>query len=382
MKIGILTHPLGLNYGGLFQAYALQYVLTKMGYDVTTINRKSAEHYKSFMHHVLSYGKRLLLYYIKGQRISPLWNPIVSKKEFQIITQNMMAFVAKNMKTTPIVDACKLADLDQQYLFDIYIVGSDQVWNEAYCPNSFLDFVKRPGVKKLFYAASCGKTSFAINPKLTKECATLAQQFQAISVREKSLCKLSADHFGKEAIWVLDPTMLLRKEEYLKLIEPQTSEQQPIIFSYILDKDSLKSAVLEATKTHMGLEVVNGNIDSYYVKDGRSCPEDYILPAPEDWFCHLNQSAFVVTDSFHGMVFSIIFNKQFAVVANPQRGIERFTSLLEALGIPNRLVTSIAQLNTILNTKIDYDAVNSRVDIMRQQSLDFLTSNLAIFTKR
>ena len=175
MKIGILTHPLKTNYGGLLQAFALQKVLMDMGYDVLTIDRHAKGGYKSFPHHCVNYVKRLKEYFWDKKEVSIRWNHLVSDGEYREISRHTQSFVDRNIRTTRKVYNNELKDIDKEYLFDAYVVGSDQVWLPSYCPGSFLDFVDRDNVVKLFYAASCGKQSFAVDERLKEECKKLAR---------------------------------------------------------------------------------------------------------------------------------------------------------------------------------------------------------------
>ncbi len=375
MKIGILTHPLETNYGGLLQAYALQHVLRKLGHDAITIDRHNSRKYNNYFHHLLGFLKRCYTHYLKGENCTTAWDPFLSDEEVSIISAKMRSFVDKNICTTRRIFSSELSLIEDEYMFDAYVVGSDQVWLPNYCPNSFLDFVSRNDVIRITYAASCGKVSFANNPKLANECSELAKKFKAISVREEVLLDLCRDCLSVDAVHVLDPTLLLHKEDYLALIDNQDNKED-LIFAYILDHSPCKTELIYKTSLLTGKPVKYGNVEHYYTKGSEFRLEDCIFPSVEDWLYGLSRAEFVITDSFHGTALSLVFNKQFAVTANNKRGIDRFKSLFTQLGITDRFVASTADMESLLKTPIDYTTVNQKLNILRKDSISFLTNNL------
>lgn len=375
MKIGILTHPLETNYGGNLQAFALQKVLRDMGYEAITIDRHNKEQYSSIFRHILSFAKRVLRHYIFHENVSVNWNPFISEEEYKYISRNTQQFINKNILLTRKVLSSELNDIDEEYAFDAYVVGSDQVWLPGYCPNSFLDFVNRPGVTKLFYAASTGARNFTEDALLLSKCRELVKDFKAVSVREQSLVKLSKDFLNVDAKCVLDPTMLLRKEDYIALCDANNCSKR-FLFTYILDSSPDKKEVIGKIAEKESLQIVNGNVEQYYVKTSKLNMDACVFPSVESWIEGYNNADFIVTDSFHGTVFCLLFNKPFITIGNPQRGIERFKSLLQMFGLENRLVTSVEEALTIYSKEVDFTYANSILEKYRQESLDFLRTNL------
>ncbi len=374
MKIGILTHPLETNYGGLLQAFALQKVLRDMGHEVLTIDRHNKEGYPNFFIHSLSYVKRLIERHIKGKEVSTCWNPFIDERTLSILAKNTQAFVNRNIRLTRRVWSSELYLIDKEYNFDAYVVGSDQVWLPSYCPSSFLDFVNRDGVIKIFYAASCGKTSFADNETLCRRCMELAQSFSGISVREENLLKLSKERLNIDAEWVLDPTLLLTPKDYLDTITKEECNSD--IFAYILDMNDEKASLIDNIKIFNQKEVYYANIKKYYAKGVSVNIDQYIFPSVDSWLNHLNSSSFIITDSFHGTVMAILFNKPFVTICNNKRGADRLKSLLRMFGIEDRLVDSKSDLKNVLTSTIDYNNVNEVINKERIQSLAFLENHL------
>lgn len=370
MKIGILTLPQETNYGGILQAFALQRILRSMGHDAMTIDRHKRKEYPSLKVHIAGYCKRLFQHYLqRKENVSVKWDPFISVQDYKAVSEKTQAFIKRNIKMTRWVYTDQLAEIDCEYQFDAYVVGSDQVWLDYYCPSSFLDFVKRPGVKKLFYAASCGKQSFFNNSAKVALCRELVKSFCGVSVREESLLRPCKEKLGVDALWVLDPTMLLDRSVYLEATECNV-DSKPVVFSYILDQNLEKDALVNAVAAHKNLPVVNGN--------RKNSVKNAVFPSVDDWLQNINRSEFVVTDSFHGTVFAILFNKPFVTIGNVGRGLARFESLLGRLGLLDRLVEDI-QSDVILklsDKQIDFSKVNGIIDDERANSLDFLINSL------
>ena len=181
---------------------------------------------------------------------------------------------------------------------------------------------------------------------------------------------LCREHFGVEALHVLDPTMLLDKEDYIRLIEAAgTPKSKGTLLNYILDETSEKRALIERIAKEKGL--VPFRVNSR-VEDRTAPIEERIQPPVEKWLRGFYDAEFVVTDSFHACVFSILFGKPFVVVGNKERGIARFESLLKMFGLEDRLVCNIDDYNHVGEMKYD----EGRLQEKREQSRKFLLNHL------
>lgn len=377
MKIGILTLPQKTNYGGLLQAFALQKVLRDMGHEVVTINRYMKLKKRPFIVQLISYLKRLASRFIFRKEVTTAWNPSMPQEVYTIISRKTQSFQLRNTKMTRVVFPEQLGALDEEYQFNAYVVGSDQVWLEKYCPNSFLDFVRRTNVKKVAYAASAGKQSVFDYPEKVALCKPLANGFDAISVREDYLVGKCKEQFGIDAKWVLDPTMLLSPSDYLDVVE-EDDNKTPIVFSYILDKNRQTESITDIVAKELNLPVVQGNVELEYKKIKNIDLEKCTFPSVDSWINGINRAKFVITDSFHGTVFAILFNKQFVSIANNGRGYERFRSLLSMFHLENRLILSFddKRVNELMTSFVDYSEVNSILFKYRSDSLLFLKDSL------
>ena len=375
MRIGILTLPIETNYGGILQAFALQKVLRDMGHEVLTIDRHNPKRYRSLLHNFLSFGKRLKEHYVQGFDVPTTWNGFISDEAYNYISQKTQQFVKRNIRLTRWCESSDLLKIEEYYAFDAYVVGSDQIWLPNYCPDSFLPFVKREGVKKITYAASCGMRSWLDIPALIEPCKALADSFQCLSAREAFIAERATKVLGRTVEHVFDPTMLLEPKDYIAATEEMATPDS-FVFTYILDASPFKTQLAEIVAQMLNLKLQCGNVSKYYTK--RALSPSHIFPSVDSWLHGYNQAKFVITDSFHGTVFAIVFNKPFAVIGNKRRGYGRFVSLLKMFGLEERLVTSKEELLMAVNKPIDFDKVNKLLKRGREHSLGILCSGLNI----
>jgi len=378
MKIGILTQPLTTNYGGLLQAFALQMTLKRMGHEVWTIDRQ--EKRTSLLVRILSIVKRLICRILFHEKIVVRALPL--KNEQNIIVQHTNRFINENISTTERIDSLRKLYFLNKYQFDVYVVGSDQVWRPNYSPcltNYFLDFLdEKDEVKRIAYAASFGEDNWTFSHEQTAYCKLLTDRFNAISVREDSAIELCKENFEVTAEHVLDPTMLLAKEDYIELVERDyILENKGNLMTYILDKSSEKGKVVQKVAKELNLVSFTVFPKNTFEEVGNKHVDDCIFPPVTEWIRGFMDAKYIVTDSFHGTVFSIIFNKPFILIGNVERGMSRFTSLLKLFGLEDRLILSLNELTLEkINNPIDFSQVNRIWDQERLHSLDFLNKAL------
>lgn len=380
MKIGILTQPLHNNYGGLLQNYALQTVLKSMGHEAWTINRIFPE--EPLYREYASFVKRGIKKALRMKNPDRLW---LSRKERRFISANTAAFVKKNINITANIESThQLIKTHQRNAFDAYIVGSDQVWRADYSPcitNYFLDFAENDKkIQKIAYAASFGNDIWGLNKKETEICARLIKEFRAVSVREKSGVELCEKYLNVKAKSVLDPTMLLSKEDYVDLVnKSKTSSSNGNLFVYILDKNAGKQKIVSSLADETSLKPfeIMPSVSPLELRKGDDM-EYCVFPPVEQWLRSFMDAEFIVTDSFHGTVFSIIFEKPFVVLANKERGLDRFLTLLQLFGLEDRIVldTKNIDLMSSCDKKIDYSNLRVVLENNKTKSFDFLKTNL------
>lgn len=378
MKIGIITLPFNSNYGGLLQAFALQTVLKQMGHEVWSVNRRNR--IMPFRIKVLSSTNRLIKSILKGKLgVIRSW---ATAEEELVIDQHTNRFLSENIRTTDFLKSEKDFEKLVRYNFEAYVVGSDQVWRPKYSPrlaNHFLGFIDRTANhKRLSYAASFGVDNWEYTPEQTEECKKLLEKFDAVSVREDSAVKLCKENFGIEATQVLDPTLLLPKEEYIRLVEKdKMPECNGTLLTYVLDKSPDKQEFIKKIISETGLNEVSIMPKSLFRDAGRKKINDCIYPPVTAWLRGFMDAKYVVTDSFHGMAFAIIFNKQFLALGNTKRGMTRFTSLVKLLGLEDRIILSAdSNLTKRLYVPIDFERVNEILKMKQLEAFKFLSDSL------
>ncbi len=381
MKIAILTQPLGHNYGGLLQAYALQTMLKRLGHDPLVLDRKHSQ--PSCLRKYLSPVKSCALKYAMGKKDIEVLPFRPSTEQMDAISKETSKFVRQHIKkTAKIYSTSELKREAIKQNFDAYIVGSDQVWRQEYSPcitNYFLDFIDGvPATKRIAYAASFGVDFWHFKPQTMRECKRLAQQFNAISVREDSGVDLCRQHLGVQAVHVLDPTLLLDPDDYRALVlENNEPESAGDLMTYILDPCSEKTALIQQISSALGLRPFSVMPDIKLTRDTQNRIEQCVFPPVTQWLRGHMDARFVIADSFHGCVFAILFNIPFIVIGNKKRGLARFVSLLQQFDLNNRLIGSSTELtDELIHQKIDWDLVNQNRSILKNFSINFLRINL------
>ena len=240
MKIGILTLPLHINYGGIMQVYALQTRLERMGHDVIVFQKDVHPNYSlPFWKYPLAYGKRMLKKILVDKR-EPLNKEKINKREFPIIQQHLNTFINGHIHTVMYENVANI----NLSTIDCIVVGSDQIWRPIHVKNllktriqdAYLSFTKDWDGLRVAYATSFGVENWEYTKKETEDCRKLVRLFNAVSVRELSAVGLCYKHLGINAVQVLDPTLLLKEDDYRYLIEKENdSSQKETLFSYILD---------------------------------------------------------------------------------------------------------------------------------------------------
>lgn len=330
MKIGIVTLSLGFNYGGLLQAFALSYVLKQMGHQPTIL--ATPRRYKDDVT-----LRRQITRFIRkcfGKQVSPLYFEELYKRE-SLINQHTWLFADKYIPRREILSFSEIRKND----YDAFVVGSDQVWRPKYfkpdyettIENAYLNFAKGWNVKRIAYAASLGTDVWEYSVEETSNCKTLIKLFDAVSVREHSAVNILKEKLDANAQWVVDPTMLLTKDEYVDIfhlndVAPSKGE----LMTYILDETIETEQVVSKLVKQTGYLPFRSN---GYAEDLTRTAEERIQKPVEVWLRGFMDAKLVVTDSFHACVFSIVFGIPFYIVPNEERGIARIKSLLKMFNL-------------------------------------------------
>lgn len=368
MKIGILTFHNAHNYGAVLQAYALKRVLSDRGHAVNIINYQNNIIRKRYNFKLqVNPCRREIVFpwrwknvfkrYQENQYAQPSWAIQWNKFEefiFEVLLDQDSAIVEKNQ-------ICKSG-------FDVLICGSDQVWNGELTGGLdkvyFLDFEVK--AQKTAYAVSV-KNIPADDAGLNymKKCL---KQFQSISTREEKFAEKLSAILNQDVKAVLDPTLLLRSEDYNEL-EQKVSIGKEYVFAYFLYEDSELEASAKKIADMLKIELIELH---YYFRKWMNPKNQRADLGPGEFLYLMRNARYVVTNSFHGTVFSIIYKKQFYSVYDEDM---RKNELLKKLDLQERHIKNVNQLNLV--KEIDYVTVYNKLQVLKEESLGYLEQSLA-----
>ncbi len=369
MKTAIVTLPLHTNYGGLLQAYALKSIIQEMGHEATVLDIAEKISLPKAGKAPFIYLKRML----QGREV---FRERRLRREYPVVSSKVSEFTQKYICPRVISSYSELKEDD----YDAYVVGSDQVWRPEYfrgIQDAFLRFASAWNVRRLSYAASFGTEELEYEYLLLEECAQLLSKFDAVSVREASGVVMCDEWFDYEgAVHVPDPVMMLTAEHYASNFGKGSQAEDKVV-TYILDGSSTKTKVVDFVARATGKQIHDVSV---YPKDKDIPLQERIVPSMESWLSAFMDAGFVVTDSFHGCVLSILFHKPFLVVGNKARGMARIDSLLSMFSLENRLVDGIDPDDDGEGwlMEFDWDAVDAVLETYRAAGKDFLNSALNV----
>lgn len=357
MNIGILTQKLYNNYGGILQNYALQQVLKDLGHNPITIDHRPRT---NLFFYLITQVRTLFFYFIPGKRRN-----FIKYQRKPRRSKNLSLFINKNINTTHRIQKI-FSYIVSKYKFNAIIVGSDQVWRPKYntLENTFLSFVKSENVLKIAYAASFGVNKWEYTDKQTQICANLARQFHAVSVREYSGIEICKNFLNIKAVETLDPTLLLDKNHYSNLCKGVEKNKKKFLAAYVLDMSEEKNHFIESFSKIKNIETV------YFSAESK------VSLSIEEWLSMFRDASYIITDSFHGTIFSLINEKPFISLVNKRRGADRFYSILTKIGLEYRAISE-PELQSFEDKPIDWKLVSSTIDIKKRESIDFIKKSLA-----
>ncbi|AEE91894.1 conserved protein of unknown function [Tepidanaerobacter acetatoxydans Re1] len=357
-KIGIVTwYDRGYNYGSTLQAYASQIILQKMGYSSEFINfnperQKISKRIKEIL-------KRIYLY-LFDRNVYETWKKMDDWiKSHLIISEKYDSYEQLKSKSLK---------------YDAVICGSDQIWNNSsgeINPFYYLQFINES--KRIAYAPSIARDY--IDKNLQSVFCDYVKGIKYLSIRETQGAELIKNITGRDAKVVLDPTLLVDKHEWEnKLSDDYELKNKMYIFCYLLTKNDKHYKIIAELSNKLNIEVITPTLLNRYDKTSKNV----------DFFEFLNlirYADYVVTDSFHGVAFSLNFCKQFAVFKRfpdsyKETQNSRIYSILNEFGLNDRLVTDNNSLELIIKKNINYEDINIKLKRKREDSLQYLRSSL------
>ncbi len=362
--VAYLTRHTVYNYGSVLQAYATQTAIENLGYSPVCINYyRSDEKPNKLVHTLLQCST---------------WNKNPLTRLVYMVTQKpVYAYAGKCFeKYRKIINVTDTEYNNEQQLIentpkaDIYLTGSDQVWNTITCdkidPVFFMSFLK-DNQKRVAYGASFGSATVKEEDKET--IANLLKKYSSVSIRENSGIEI-ANSLGVNAQQVLDPTFLLSKNEWNKLLpNRECSEKYVLVYQLHPNKNFDKYAKAFAKSKGLKLYRIS-HCFHHIVRSGKFI----CCPPIEEFLWYIKNAEYFLTDSFHGTAFSISFNTQFVNVL-PQKYSERISSVLKLIGYEDRILQSYDDFN-ITDNKIDYTKVNEIIKAEREKSCNILRKML------
>ncbi len=364
MKIKIITCHDVYNNGASLQAYALQTFLESYGHNVEIINYKPqylSNHFK--------------LLYVDN----PKWRTNIIKKIIYLICKFPMKMLSLKKKNA--FDKFRFKYLNvtadtyktnkelkgNTPIADIYIAGSDQIWNTRF-PNGrdaafYLDFAPESS-RRISYAASFATDS--IDAKYSSFIKEKLAYLDAVSVREHSAVEIVREHGVYAAEWVCDPVFLINTIDWEPLVAENKSNDK-----YILVYDFDSNSVIESIAKNLSIK---NNWKIYAVNKKLSyADKNHPYAGPSEFLALIKNAEYVISNSFHGSAFSIIFRRNFLVIPRVEAINTRMKSLLSLAGIDDRLVTHLAEVPT---TEIDYHQVDMNFNAFIENSKEYLLNNI------
>lgn len=366
MKVEIITLHYITNFGSMLQTYATQTSIEKVGHEAEVID---------FVPQGISFKGA-----IWPNNDVPIWKKIVKFLPFFMVNlveyRDLNRFLRKYIHLTPRRYHCYHDILKNIPMADAYLSGSDQVWNtqnnnppedlKAY----YLGFAPE-GKKRIAYAGSFGKNTFTKEEeRIIKEYVS---KYDYISVREDDGLKILQRFGFDNGVHVVDPTLLLRGDEWRKFASVKKAPKSGYVFVYNLNRNGLIKEVAKAIAKEKGLRIINFADTFDFIKGAKN----RFGNTAEDFVNHIANADYVVTDSFHGTAFSLNLNRQVIVVKAPRYN-SRIESILRVAGLlDTRLVGNEDEGLKAASTAIDYNEVNPRIEAERKKSYQYLKTALA-----
>lgn len=365
MKVEIITLHRITNFGSMLQTYATQTVVEKLGHQAEVMD---------FVPIGISYKRAIfpidkVPFLIQVAKFIPRF--ICMTTEFVV----MKSFIRKYIKVSSTLYHNYEEVMNCIPKADVYLSGSDQVWNtQNHNPDDdlkiyYLGFAPK-GKKRVAYAGSFGKNDFTeIETVIMKEYLA---QYDSISVREDDGLNILKRMGINNGVHVVDPTLLLKGDEWREFASSHKKPKPGYIFVYNLNRNKLIKKIAKQLSKDTGLRIINF-ADTY----------DFILGAKNrlvnnafDFINHIAGADYVVTDSFHGTAFSINLNRQVVTVKAPRYN-SRLESILRLTGLESRMVESVEEGVKVSLKKIDFNNVNNKLDSARFVSICYLREALS-----
>ncbi|WP_029502254.1 polysaccharide pyruvyl transferase family protein [Lachnoclostridium phytofermentans] len=366
MKVGVVTFHNAHNYGASLQTWALQKVLKNLGTEPGVIHYHPNIIDKLYVAPKLDTTKKKLKYMLKKDYRSRIKSQVYKNKRYNKFIREKFHLIGDYTTYEELLNA--------NLSLDAYITGSDQVWNSdhtgGFDPAYTLDFAK-PGTKKISYAASVGREY--ILPQYREQFRQSLESYTAISVREPSAQPAIEALTEKPVEVVLDPTLLLEKKDYEELKRPGQFKGRYIMV-YMMEANKELVQFANRLSVAIGLPIIQRKLPGVFRNELGSYYED----TAAEFLGEIEKAEYVITNSFHATVFSLIYEKPFISMLHTSTGA-RTSDLLKSVGLESHLLYHIEDFHDMKQFEIDdVDALRQRIRELRASSLDFLKRALEI----
>lgn len=367
------------NYGGILQCFALYKVLENMGCstEVISYDDKACQNpiYPTNLSRCSQYSIREIIFKLKDIISAKVHSNVVNKQLEQRFAL-FKRFIETNINSTERITDKDLESLSS--LYDVFISGSDQVWNPNAVRTLYLqNFTKDNTFRKVSYAASISRNKLSSHEK--NILASAISRFDYISVREKTAKNILNDIISNDISVVLDPTMLLASDVWSQYAsEPLTTH--PYVLVYGFSKFQFDKYIINYYKSK-GVDVIFIPFAKqvYNSFDNKSLMKPIWNVGPAEFLSLIKNAQMIFTDSFHGSVFSILFNKPFAVYDRDKNNNKtsknsRLYDLLKTFKLNKCLIKNVNDIENLKN--IDYkESMKVLVDL-RAKSYNWLYNSI------
>ncbi len=344
--VGILGVWYGCNYGSIATYYSLYCAVRDMGKSVLMVHR-------------------------------PWIEPFDEKR---MEKRHAMRFARKHYDVSKAYHVGEISELNE--LCDTFLLGSDQLWKygvtKVFGHSYFLDFVQK-GKNKVAYATSFGAERFLAPWSFSWKALSCMRRMNYVSVREETNVNMCRKLFGIEAVHTLDPILLCDRGRLAEIAQESTREQKKgYIAAYVLDPTPEKKQALLWLAEKLGKDIVV-MLDGWphlfkKNKEKMGLPQYTVTELTvNDWIFYMENSDFVLTDSFHGTCVALLYEKQFYAISNPGRGASRFESLTKEFGLTENYVHDPQEImQRDLPKQLDYERINKILEDKRRDSMEWL----------
>lgn len=380
-RIGICACYATKNYGSMLQAFATQFAIEKLGYTSEFIRYKK---------------KRTIVSCVK--QLPRLLNSNLMFDKWMAMKKKIQLSMYPTVKVRDRIRNEKFAEFAERYYrnfseeyygydalkqaankYSSVIVGSDQLWTPGGLPTNFYNLMFVPeNVNKVSYATSFGVSN--IPWYQTRRTCEYLKRIDYLSVREIRGAEIIRELVGRNAKVVADPTLLLTMQEWNETIPTKEVTDLPYIFCYFLGENESHREIAEELSRKTGLQIVTTPfLDSFVKRDLTFGNEQRLDIGPDDFVNLIRNAEYVLTDSFHGTVFSLLYHKQFLTFPRFSEGTQsrnsRIDSILYLTGLEKRRFNKYVMEE--IQEPIDYAAVDQNIQILRQDSYEFLSKALS-----